>query len=46
MGHLTVLFGGHLPIFGVGELIEEGTLVCYMLINDPRSPWLIYEDVA
>ena len=30
------LYGGHLLVFGVGESVEQGTLVGYVLIDDPR----------
>jgi hypothetical protein len=40
------MYGGHPLTFGVGELIEEGTLVRYMLIDEPLAAWIVYEDVA
>src|SRR5215217_1277101 len=30
------LYGGHLLLIGVGESVEQGTLVCHVLIDHPR----------
>src|SRR5215211_6582146 len=30
------LYGGHLLVLGVGEPVEQSTLVCYVLIDHPR----------
>src|SRR4028119_1377157 len=46
LGDEQGLYGGYLLGFGVGEPVEQGALVGYVLVDDPRGHRLVHEDVA